>query len=181
MSSHYFIGIQIPPHIASSIIEARERTNLHETHKTLPVAEDLHITLYYLGEMGQNLLDQINHSLQTIEWNPFELTTRGLAHFGSNITPRVVYTSLEESDSLMDLQRLVQNIVSNYIEIIHSKDFNAHITIAKKWASNTALSTDNFLLSKQSFEVNNFTIYKINMNSIPRYEKLSLIQYRRVT
>ncbi|TQR18004.1 RNA 2',3'-cyclic phosphodiesterase [Psychrobacillus vulpis] len=181
MKTHYFIGIKIPSSIANSIVEAREKTNLHETHKTLPVAEDLHITLVYLGYLDELVINQMIQSLQKIDWNSFDLLTDGLSHFGNERTPRVVYIALEESEFLLRLQQNVMEAISNLVEGLNSNDFKAHITIAKKWKSDALQLTNGFLLEKQSFKVNNFTLYKINPNSIPRYEEVSLIHCRRVT
>lgn len=176
MKTHYFIGIKIPPVLAATIIEARNKTNLHETHKTLPVAEDLHITLIYLGQIELNILDQIIQALQKIDWRSFDLTTNGITYFGNNLTPRVVYTALEESESLKVLQHKVVKIISGFIEMNFSNDFTAHITIAKKWASKGSLSIDDFQLIKTTFEVTNFSIFRINPTNIPRYEEVCSIQ-----
>lgn len=176
MNTHYFIGIKIPPTLATYIIEARDKTNLHETHKTLPFKEDLHITLFYIGAMASEQIEHIIQSLQKIDWSSFNLTTNGLAHFGSNRTPRVVYTDLEKSDSLKMLQKEVLRTMSDRIKTDHAKDFNAHITIAKKWASKGLLSTEDFHLPKSTFEVSSFSVFKINPNSIPRYEEIASIR-----
>ncbi|WP_391116501.1 RNA 2',3'-cyclic phosphodiesterase [Psychrobacillus sp. L3] len=176
MNTHYFIGIKIPNNLSASIIEARDRTNLHETHKILPVAEDLHITLYYLGQTEQNSVDQIVQSLnQNIDWKSFDLTTNGIAHFGNNLTPRVVYTALEESESLTCLQQKVIEKISNYIEIDNRKEFNPHITIAKKWASKGLQSIEEFRLESTTFRVTNFSLFLVNPNNTPRYEEVCIM------
>ncbi|WP_391202691.1 RNA 2',3'-cyclic phosphodiesterase [Psychrobacillus sp. L4] len=176
MNTHYFVGIKIPSNLATSIIEARDTTNLHETHKILPVAEDLHITLYYLGQIEQNSVDQIVQSLdQNIDWKSFDLTTNGISHFGNNLTPRVVYTALKESESLTLLQEKVTRTISNYIEVDNRKEFNAHITIAKKWASKGLLSMENFPLESTTFKVTNFSLFRVNPTNTPRYEELYIM------
>jgi 2'-5' RNA ligase len=176
MNTHYFLGIKIPTHLAASIIEQREGTNLHETHKTLPVLEDLHITLFYLGKIEKNNLDQIIQSCQNIDWKSFDLTTNGISHFGSNHTPRVVYTALKESEPLTFLQREVTKIISNFIEIDTTKGFTAHITIAKKWASNGLPSIEGFQLENTTFKVTNFSLFRINPTNTPRYEEVCIMQ-----
>lgn len=176
MNTHYFLGIKIPTNLAASIIEARKGTNLHETHKTLPVLEDLHITLFYLGKIEQNNLDQIIQSCQNIDWKSFDITTNGLSHFGSKHTPRVLYTALKESEPLTSLQDKVTDIISNFIEIDTSKAFNAHITIAKKWASNGVLSIEGFQLENTTFKVTNFSLFRVNPTNTPRYEEVCIIQ-----
>lgn len=176
MKTHYFIGIKIPYSLATSIIAARSKTNLHVSYKKLPIEDDLHITLNYLGEIENSLLNQIIQSLQNIDWIPFVLTTNGLSHFGSNLTPRVVYVALEENEMLRSLQQKVMGEISRFINTESSKDFNAHITIAKKWASKGLLSIEDFQLTKTTFEVNNFSVFQINRNSMPRYEEISSIK-----
>jgi len=180
MKQHYFIGIKVPEHIAKAIVKERENTNVHETHKILPVAEDLHITLFYLGHVEQAVLTSIMQSLRIIQWKAFELKTNGLAHFGNEQTPRVIYTALENSDALQVLQHEIVLQLAKIIEINDVKDFRPHITIAKKWAEANELHTKDFQLQKMRFDVSYFSIFQINNNRSPRYEEIDCIKYRRV-
>ncbi|MFJ8066125.1 RNA 2',3'-cyclic phosphodiesterase [Psychrobacillus sp. NPDC096426] len=180
MKQHYFIGIKVPMHIAKAIVKERENTNVHKTHKTLPVAEDMHITLFYLGHVEQSILSSIMQCLRNIKWEKFELTTNELAHFGNEQTPRVIYTAVENSHFLHALQHDVVRQLSKVIEITNTKDFHAHITIAKKWAAVDELHIKDFQLPKMSFDVSHFSIFQINNNQSPRYEEIDCIQSRRV-
>lgn len=175
MSTHYFIGIKVPKEIGRSIIEARKATNMHKTHKTLPLAEDLHITLAYLAAVDEKVLTDLIKSLREIKWNAFKLTTIGLDHFGSSKTPRVVYIGLDENQELQRLQHAVVQKVLSYLELNLSKDFHPHITVAKKWMSKEDCHYESFDLVNQSFEVREFIIYKINPASTPRYEQYAVI------
>lgn len=176
--SHYFIGIKIPDPLAHAIVEARNETNLDVTHKTLPFKEDLHITLYFMGATEPQQIEEIIQSLHRFEWSTFELTTKGLAHFGSSKTPRVVYVALEDSDSLFSLHKQVVKTLSNHIVINNTKDFNAHITIAKKWASKAVPAYEKFEVEKTTFEIHEFSLFKINPQAVPRYEVVATFQSR---
>lgn len=178
MKKHYFIGIKVPRNIALPIIKERDKTNAQETHKVLPVADDLHITLYYLGHVEEENLTLLLQSLQNIRWDAFKLTTSGLSHFGNPETPRVIFTALEESESLKRLQYKVVQALSDAIEVKETEDFTPHITIAKKWAAAKPLYTKDFQLPKMSFEVSYFSIFKINNDLSPRYEEIHSIHYR---
>ena len=179
MNKHYFIAIKVPEQIANTIIQERDKTNLHQTHKILPIAEDLHITLYYLGHIAESTLEQIIHSLHSLEWDSFKLKTRGVAHFGSETTPRVVYTALEESNHLQLLQQKIVQLLGNFIEVQERNDFTAHITIAKKWATKESLKLTEFNLSDLAFDVLSFSVFTVNMNRSPRYEEISTVKWRR--
>lgn len=176
--SHYFIGIKIPDNLAHTISEARNETNLHVTHKTLPFKEDLHITLYFMGGTESEKLEDIIQTLHRIDWKSFKLTTNGLAHFGNNKTPRVVYVALEDSDPLHTLHKQVVAGLSNHIEITNVKDFKAHITIAKKWASKGVPDLEGFVLEKTTIEIHEFSLFKINPQAVPRYEVVATFQSR---
>lgn len=179
MTKHYFIALKIPEQVATAIIQERDKTNLHETHKVLPVAEDLHITLYYLGHVADSTLEQIIDALHHLEWEPFELRTRGVAHFGSEATPRVVFTALENSIPLQLLQQNIVQLLANFIEVQTKNKFTAHITIAKKWASEELLNLTEFALPDLTFNVLDLSIYTINANQSPRYEEISTVRWRR--
>ncbi|MFJ7971011.1 RNA 2',3'-cyclic phosphodiesterase [Psychrobacillus sp. NPDC096389] len=179
MKQHYFIGIKIPEPIANEIVNERENTNVHETHKILPVADDLHITLFYLGHVEQNVLASIVQRLQDIQWEAFELTTSGLSHFGNEQTPRVVFTGVENSNPLVVLQQEIVQRLSQVIEITNVTSFIPHITIAKKWSSKNELHAKDFHLRKMRFEVSHFSIFQINNNRSPHYEEIEYIQSRR--
>ena len=179
MSKHYFIGIKIPEQVATAIMQERDKTNLQQTHKILPVAEDLHITLYYLGHVEDHTLEQINQALHELIWEPFELKTSGVAHFGNEVTPRVVYTALEKSNSLQLLHKKIVELLANFIEVQKKNEFTAHITIAKKWVSKEKLNLTEFTLPDLSFNVLSFSVFTINVNRSPRYEEISTVQWRR--
>ena len=179
MSKHYFIAIKIPEPVATEIIRERDKTNLLQTHKVLPVVEDLHITLYYLGEVEENTLEQIIDSLRLLEWDSFELKTHGVAHFGNKSTPRVVYTAIEKSNPLQFLQQQIVHLLANIIEVQKKNEFTAHITIAKKWASKESLNLTEFTLPDLAFDVQSFSIFTINTNRSPRYEEMCIVKWRR--
>ncbi|WP_144510888.1 RNA 2',3'-cyclic phosphodiesterase [Bacillus sp. FJAT-22090] len=180
MKKHYFIGIKVPEDTGIPIVKERAKTNVKETHKVLPVAEDLHITLYYLGHVEEDILSILLQALRDIQWDPFTLTTSGLSHFGNAETPRVLYTALEASEPLHLLQKEVVQVLSETIEVKDANDFTAHITIAKKWAAAKPLNIKDFQLAKMHFDVSHFSIFKINNDHLPRYEEIHSIHCRGV-
>lgn len=175
MTKHYFIAVKIPEQVANAIIQERDKTNLQQTHKVLPVAEDLHITLYYLGHVEDSTLEQIIHALHQLAWEPFELKTSGVAHFGNETTPRVVYTALEKSNPLQILQQKIVQLLANFIEVQKKNEFTAHITIAKKWDSKESLNLTEFTLPNLAFNVLSLSLFTINANRSPRYEEISTV------
>ncbi len=179
MSNHYFIGVKIPQWIAEKIVQAREETTLRKTHKSLPLKEDLHITLSFLGAVALDALEELIQSLEQIDWTPFSLMTDGLASFGNERTPRVVFVGVQYKQELHALQMEVAKVVSSVLGITDTRAYHPHITIAKKWASRASLDIENFDIEEMSFQVESFSIFQINPTKTPRYEDVHLFASRR--
>lgn len=70
-------------------------------------------------------------------------------------------------------------LLSNFIEVQKTNDFNAHITMAKKWASLESLNLKAFNLPDVVFDVLSFSIFTVNVNRSPRYEEICTVKWRR--
>lgn len=129
MSIHYFIGIKIPLPAAGKMTSQRDTWNL-ESHRRHPLAEDLHITLLFLGGDPHGEIHAVAEALAEISHPPFELEISGVAHFGIPERPRVVYAALEENEQLNGLQGKISETlrafqlspdISHLFRISHSR------------------------------------------------------------
>lgn len=179
MIQHYFIGIQVPGNEASTIDQMKSEMELHKTHKIIPVAEDMHITLLYLGAIEKDVLFQLIKSIEQIahECKLFQLTSSVVRYFGNPIKPRVVYANIEENQLLIDLQLTLRSIVKSFPIGVNNKPYVPHITLAKKWLDNNkeTLLMPSFE-TPLKFEVNQFSIYEIHPNQTPKYKPIAFFR-----
>jgi len=65
-------------------------------------AENLHVTLRFIGDVDTRTADQAHTSLQAVQFTPFDLQLRGVATFGER-KPRLLYVGVEPSQELNSL------------------------------------------------------------------------------
>ncbi|WP_203333263.1 RNA 2',3'-cyclic phosphodiesterase [Planococcus beigongshangi] len=167
MSIHYFIGIKIPLPAAGKMTSQRDTWNL-ESHRRHPLAEDLHITLLFLGGDPHGEIHAVAEALAEISHPPFELEISGVAHFGIPERPRVVYAALEENEQLNGLQGKISETLRAFQLSPDNKPFVPHITLANKWRGQDVweqlpeIETDHFKACE-------FALFRIDPAGTPRY------------
>jgi len=180
---HYFIGLKLPEDLAQQLVDTRQEWHLEKSHKRLPVAEDLHITLLYLGAVETHLLKQLLSHLDSLSQNfpPIDITLNGLSIFGNPLTPRVVYTAIEEQLTLQLLQKAVLEKCLELFLQVDKKPFVPHITLAKKWSGQHEISLKDMYFEKQSFSINAFSVFAINPKEVPSYQEIHTIYLKGLT
>lgn len=172
MQQHYFIGINIPPTFKDPIEMFKRKYQLETAYKVLPHAEDLHVTLLYLGAVSDELLPSLKADLSEIatRHSTFPMHVDGLSYFGASTGPRVVYLSVEESVALSTLQREIEHNFAQQLKRPISERFIPHVTIAKK-----RKTADDLVIQKEKFQpievpVQSFELFAVHPVSSPKYE-----------
>lgn len=167
MDNHYFIGIKIPLPTAHSLAEQRDSWDL-SSHKRFPVAEDLHITLLFIGGDPHGEIGEVAKALEEVVHEPFTVDIKGTEYFGKKERPRVVYAATEENNSLNALQKNVKDTLKGFQLSPDNKPFVPHITLANKWAGKEPWG-DIPELETEHFEADEFSLFRIEPSETPRY------------
>ncbi len=167
MEQHYFIGIKIPFPVAQILAEQRDSWHL-SSHKRLPVAEDLHITLLFLGGDPHGEIQEVAEALEKVGHNPFTVEITGTGYFGKKDRPRVVYAATEENESLNDLQQKIKDILKKFQLSPDNKPFVPHITLANKWMGQELWEGIPELKTGR-FDAWEFSLFRIEPTQTPRY------------
>lgn len=173
MNKHYFVGIPIPPDVASHLAETRDSWNM-KSHKIYSSPEDMHITLLFIGPASEKQMSGLIHDLSMLEQQRFSLTIKGVKMFGNPNTPRVVFAALEDEPRLFELHRKIVEAAKFNGLAGDLKSLVPHITLAKKWAGDNPLETE-LDLSPVSFEVFTFCVFEIQPQRQPKYRPISTI------
>jgi len=110
-----------------------------ELHGLLPVhpdlrytsKEQLHLTLLFLGECNEDERLLVSGRLQTIQFDPFEITIQGVGAFPNKKSPRVIWAGVNKSNELMNLQKQVSDELSAFADGRGDHPFKPHITLAR--------------------------------------------------
>lgn len=128
-----FIGIKIPEEITEKIDSfSKEKLKNIKNIKRVE-KENLHITLKFLGEIGEDEVERIKEELKKISFRKFEIKIKGLGVFPSISNPKVIWIG-GESEKIQVLKREIDlHIKNSQINIKKEDDrpFVIHITIGR--------------------------------------------------
>ena len=173
---HYFIGVKLPIELSRQLVQSRDGWQLEQTHKRLPAAEDLHITLVYLGAVESGKLHSLMVALDDIEsLKNVIVTLAGVSTFGNPTTPRVIYAAIEEQPKLIELQSAVLEKCLDLSLPVDSKKFVPHITLAKKWRGQQEHFSKDMYIASDKFSIKEFSLYSINPGVTPSYQAIHTI------
>lgn len=121
-----FLGIALPR-------EVRARLAALQALLPLPRAvdpEDFHLTLVFLGEVPDAVLEGVDDGLRMLSMPPFALTLAGAGLFGGG-APRTAWAGVEPSADIVRLQAKVGRIARQAGARIEARRFVPHVTLGR--------------------------------------------------
>ncbi len=114
------------------------------------VAEDnLHLTLRFIGEVGEDRLDDITAALASVQGAPFSMNLSGVGHFASKRRVRTLWVGIEPNAELQALYDRVESALVRAVLEPDGRKFNAHVTLARLKAMPAAKVADWLAMSAQ--------------------------------
>ncbi len=130
-----FVAIDITDKdIISKIINIQR--GLIKTGASMKIVEpeNIHITLYFLGEIPESAISQVEDIIYNCIRNmePFEIEIGGLGAFPTIHRPRVVWIGiLKNSEVISSIASCLRDGFSKHGFRVEHKKFHAHITLAR--------------------------------------------------
>jgi len=125
-------------------------------------AENLHVTLRFIGDVDTRAADQAHASLQEVAFTPFDLQLRGIATFGER-KPRLLYVGVEPCEELHALHARINAAHARAgLEAPKERRYVPHVTLA--WLKNPprdrigAFIAANNILALPAIRVENFVL-----------------------
>lgn len=94
--------------------------------------ENLHITLKFLGEVGNAQLDQLIKSVQEVTVEPFQMLLTGLGVFPKLNRPRTVWMGVENGAT--ELTKVFSDIERKLVNLgfeAERRSFHPHLTVCR--------------------------------------------------
>jgi 2'-5' RNA ligase len=128
------------------------------------VGEDnMHLTLRFIGEVGEERFDDIAGALAQVNGAPFALTLTGAGHFETRRRVRTLWLGVEKQPALFALQELIESALVRAGQAPEGRNFNAHVTLARLRDARTARVRDwlgaNSAFRATPFRVEKFVLY----------------------
>jgi 2'-5' RNA ligase len=122
-----FIAIEFPDEIKKQL--EGMRTDIPGS-RWVPL-EQIHLTLSFIGEVDDTMVDLLTGALATIESPGFNLCFSGTGCFPDRHHPKVLWVGLEPEPLLNSLAALVREAVMTCNIPQEERPFSPHITLAR--------------------------------------------------
>lgn len=131
-----FCAIELPPNIRQAVAShvALLRQRLPNVSASWARAENIHLTLKFLGDIPVTRVDKLSQAVSdaTSSIDPFTLAVKGCGSFPPRGQPRVLWIGIENSTS--GLHRLYQNLEARCVDAGFAREerpFHPHLTVAR--------------------------------------------------
>ncbi len=94
-------------------------------------AQNMHVTLQFIGDIEEGLAHDIDLSLEAIEAPPFELRLEGIGYFGPARAARLVHVGVQRSNALNFLRDKIESAVVRAGLPPDERKFLPHVTLAR--------------------------------------------------
>ena len=155
-----FIGLQFPRAICDELKNLRGGV----ISANWVAYENYHLTLRFLGECDNNLLDDVCLALSQIRTCSFALQLQGVNHFKKKGVVKSLWVGVLKNPSLTALKTEIDTMLQNINIKEERRAFYPHVTLAK--LSNPRLSEVTFfeqmnnLYCSKKFPTNYLTIFE---------------------
>lgn len=90
-----------------------------------------HVTLKFAGEIYGEQYQELLEALDDVVFEPFEISCAGIDYFGSKKSPRLLYSTVNKNQELMELQAQIERSYEMVGIPLEKKKYIPHITIAR--------------------------------------------------
>ena len=171
-----FVAFPLPLNWTESFMTISKMNSSLEKFRWIP-SENLHITLFFIGEIEEKDLEQIAKKLNIVfrDHQAIHLFFESIELRGKKNNPSMLWGKFRESESFISLAEKIYQSVKDLmtVEIVH-KDPVPHCTLAriKPRAENNLLKTE-FILQSTDLHVDAAELWKtIKYKEGVKYERL---------
>lgn len=126
-----FIAISPPDEIKDKIANLTDSLSSGEPGLKRVSKENCHLTLKFLGEVGEKKAERVEATISKIKAEKFKITLEGTGAFPSETYVKVVWVGVKEGrEALIDLQKEIDEELSK-IGFRKEKYFKPHLTLAR--------------------------------------------------
>lgn len=93
--------------------------------------ESLHVTLKFLGEVGEPGVNEVRAALRSVRGASFRLGVRGIGTFPPRGRPRVIWLGLTSADPLAALAATVERVLEPLGFPPEGRPFKPHVTLGR--------------------------------------------------
>ncbi|MFC2151340.1 RNA 2',3'-cyclic phosphodiesterase [Bacteroidota bacterium] len=158
-----FIAIKLPVTEQTSELVNDIKSNLNDEKIKWVDNWNLHITLFFLGDTEEEIINKIGNTLTDYlkDIKSFTLSVKGLGIFKNIHNPRIIWLGINESDDLKKLKRHLDKTLESFGFYTEDKEFKPHLTIGRIKFLKNKKNLNNLLNKYKEQEFQNFIIKEV--------------------
>jgi RNA 2',3'-cyclic 3'-phosphodiesterase len=126
-----FIALDIPGEIRERLSEYTERARKLAPEVRWARVEGLHVTLKFVGEASDDLVQQMKNTLETVKAAPFEVKFEGVGFFPNPKAARVFWAGVDGGADLPRLASTIDEALERVGIKREAKPYHPHLTLAR--------------------------------------------------
>ena len=128
-----FLAIPLPRQLKDSICAVQRQLQTQIASARWIPPKNLHLTLHFFGEIGQETLEKIKVSVLSVKGckRPFLVEVKGLGAFPNLHRPRILWLDLEPKDQLRQLHQDFSKALLRAGVATESRPYSPHLTIGR--------------------------------------------------
>lgn len=142
-----FLALPLPEPLRQRLLLVQQMLRLPGGAARPVPPEALHMTLVFVGEHPEPVIEDLHHALEGLRSPAFDLRLRGLDRFGGD-TPRSIHAAVVPDATLAHLQRKLAQAVRRNGIALDRRRFAPHVTLARlDWRSIAAADRDRLAMA----------------------------------
>lgn len=164
-----FIGLALPEDLRRRIASICTGS---DTARWVP-EENLHVTLRFVGDVPEDIGEDVARGLERVRSQPFELNIAGAGHFGTDSQVRALWLGVEPAPELLLLRDRIESAVVREGLAPERRKFKPHITVAY-FRSGRGADPERWLRANSMFRAAPITVEEFVLYSSHRGRKGSV-------
>lgn len=170
-----FIALELADEIRAQLGEAQKILKRCNARMTFVEQKNIHITIKFLGEVGDKKIPDIKNALKSVSFRSFPITTGSIA-VNNPHRPFTVWCTIEDGGLCAQILELVENALAPLGFAPETRRFTPHATVARVKTFDPSLSEALRLLGTKTYGGCMVTGMKLKKSSLtpqgPVYEDL---------
>ena len=165
-----FIAIEV--NATPSIIEFEKEIRTTGADVKLVEPQNIHITLKFLGDVGENLIDEIEQIMKDAvkEMEPFTMRLKGTGVFPNHNYVKVIWIEIKDAQPIEIISKNIDEKLSKLGFKKEKRGFSPHLTIARV---KTAKNKQHLLETIKKYTDVEFSIQEVNSIKIMKSDLTS--------
>jgi 2'-5' RNA ligase len=174
-----FIALLIPEHIRRQIVELREKTFLSYNIINWEPEEKLHLTLKFIGEVNEDLLNPVIDEIKFVEnYKRFNCNLTKFGFFFFENKPKILWLGVNLNKEIFNLTESLNKKLEKFSITPDKKNFTPHLTLKRfKRHEEIKLINKNYeiIIPEVKFEATEIALIKSElMHSGSKYSNIKI-------